>query len=151
MQDFARMKSLIAPANSELESTFARLAEHLVSSDRKGQIHFRILCETQAETYGVETGGSAYRVEDPQHASQPDLEVVTRAATWWEIAGGQLSPVEAFLAGRLRVRGDVEWGKAILGELSGGQGICDPCQPRGYRACDPDESEQPTRGESCRS
>jgi putative sterol carrier protein len=45
---------------------------------------------------------------------RPDVEIITRAETWWEIADGRLSPLEAFVKGRLRVRGKIELAKRIF-------------------------------------
>lgn len=48
---------------------------------------------------GAEVGD--YEVENP------DLEILTSTKEWQRIASGETSPLEAFLGGRLRVRGDL--------------------------------------------
>jgi len=42
------------------------------------------------------------------------VEIITRAETWWEIAEARLSPLEAFVTGRLRVRGNLERAKTVF-------------------------------------
>jgi putative sterol carrier protein len=42
------------------------------------------------------------------------VEIITEAETWWEIAERRLSPLEAFVTGRLRVRGNIERAKRVF-------------------------------------
>jgi len=48
------------------------------------------------------------------YAPNPDLEVITTEATWLQIADAELSPVEAFGQGRMRIRGNARMGVQIL-------------------------------------
>ena len=52
---------------------------------------------------------------------------MTRSETWQEIACGKLSPIEAFVSGKLRVRGDTELGKRLVKELTEDDGVVDIC------------------------
>jgi len=47
-------------------------------------------------------------------SGQADVEVITQAETWWAMAEGRLSPLDAFLSGRMRVRGNIELAKRIF-------------------------------------
>jgi putative sterol carrier protein len=58
---------------------------------------------------------------------EAELEILSKPECWWKILSGQLSPVEAFLTHRLRVRGNVEVAKKILLEIGEPKGIVDPC------------------------
>jgi putative sterol carrier protein len=49
---------------------------------------------------GEKTSTSSERADDF------DVEIITTPETWWEIATGKLAPHDAFLTGRMRVRGD---------------------------------------------
>jgi putative sterol carrier protein len=55
------------------------------------------------------------------------MEVVTSEATWRRLANGSYSPVQAFLDGALRVRGDVALGKRVLRHLGEPGGTVDVC------------------------
>jgi putative sterol carrier protein len=44
-------------------------------------------------------------------ADERNLEVVVSEETWVEMANGDLSPVDAYLAGRMEVTGDLEFAK----------------------------------------
>lgn len=40
------------------------------------------------------------------HIDRPEIEIITYKETYWKLATGDLSPVEAFLAGKMEVIGD---------------------------------------------
>jgi putative sterol carrier protein len=48
---------------------------------------------------------------------RPDLEIEAADDVWLEILGGEVSPLEAFGQGRLKVRGDLELGRVIARAL----------------------------------
>lgn len=50
-------------------------------------------------------------------AEDPDLEVLTDEATWDAISRGKISPMEAFVTGRMRVRGDIRLAHRIAAKL----------------------------------
>jgi len=56
-----------------------------------------------------------------------DLEVITSAETWNEIASGRLSPLDAFVDGKLRLRGDLPVGIKVLSHLAGTSGRVQIC------------------------
>ena len=117
MDSYARLKKLTEPTRPELAATFNRLAE-ILSKTHKGkplQLQFSIVDGEQEEptAWSVimdKDGGKV--AQEP--SAEPDVEIITRAETWWEIADGQLSPLEAFLTGRLRVRGNIERAKRVF-------------------------------------
>lgn len=63
--------------------------------------------------------------ERPDRSLRSAIEVVTAPETFQRMAAGSYSPVQAFLDGLLRVRGDVGLGKRILRHLAGPEGRVD--------------------------
>jgi putative sterol carrier protein len=112
-----RLQKLTEPMRPELATTFQRVAE-ILSKTRNGrplQLQFSIL-EKEAEEptpWSVAITKEGAQVE-PKAAERPDVEIITASETWWEIAEGKLSPLDAFLTGRLRVRGHIERAKRVF-------------------------------------
>lgn len=52
------------------------------------------------------------------HSEQPDLEILTDGDTWSKLTRGELSPLAAFVAGRVRVLGSVDLARAMVTRLS---------------------------------
>jgi putative sterol carrier protein len=48
---------------------------------------------------------------------RPDLEIVTDATSWADIASGKLAVLEAFGLGKVRVRGSIELARVIARRL----------------------------------
>jgi hypothetical protein len=49
---------------------------------------------------------------------RPDLEIITRQDTWIALLHGEITPLGAFAAGKLRVRGSLTLGRALA------RGLC---------------------------
>jgi putative sterol carrier protein len=117
MDSYVRLQRLTEPSRPELATTFQRVAE-ILSKTGNGhplQLQFSILDRDSEEptpwsvTITKESGAVAQKA-----AKRPDVEIITAAETWWQIADGQLSPLEAFITGRLRVRGNIERAKQVF-------------------------------------
>jgi putative sterol carrier protein len=101
----------------ELATTFQRVAEILshTTNGRSLKLQFSILDKDSEEPTPwsvaiTKDGGTVAQ----QAVERPDVEIITRADTWWGIAEGRLSPLEAFVTGRLRVRGNIERAKRVF-------------------------------------
>jgi putative sterol carrier protein len=100
----------------EIATTFQRVAEILKTKNgRPLQLQFSIVDNGAEEPtpWSVAITKEGAHVE-LKAAERPDVEIITGAETWWEIAEGKLSPLEAFLTGRLRVRGHIERAKRVF-------------------------------------
>jgi putative sterol carrier protein len=60
-------------------------------------------------------------------ADAADLEIVVGEGTWWEIASGRLSPVDAFSRGELRILGDTALATRLYKALAAPEGMTDVC------------------------
>lgn len=114
---YVLLQKLTKPTELELETTFRRVAE-ILSKTRNGKplkLQFSILDDKTEEptlwSVAISKGGGA-AAKGP--AERPDVEIITSAETWWQIAEGRLSPLEAFVKGRLRVRGNIERAKRVF-------------------------------------
>jgi putative sterol carrier protein len=120
---FVRIKPLVGPDRDELQATFSRMAELLADAGESGELQFRIVGAEQ-RCYSVALGQAHTKAE------RPSLEIVTRAQTWWEIAAGSVSPLQAMIDGKLRVRGDMELGERLLQHLAAAPGRTSICEVR---------------------
>jgi putative sterol carrier protein len=126
MQRFATFRPLTQRLRSEIGETLRGMSASLRQTRERGRIHFRILDATGRTDWTLELGKASKVVE--RAVGKPKLEVVTRADTWHLIAAGELSPLEAFITGKLRLRGDVEMAKRIVRHLAISEGEIDICR-----------------------
>jgi putative sterol carrier protein len=102
------------------------MAGQLGDSGEQADVQFRILDGDERRYYCLSIDCCGCQASSDR-AEDPALEIVTRAETWWQIVGGDLSPLDAFIQGKLRVRGDVDLGKRLLRQLAGSEGKVDIC------------------------
>jgi putative sterol carrier protein len=126
MKSFATFRPLIRSNRENVRTSLEQVARSLSTTGEQTRIHFRLLNSGKREAWTVHVGGKKADVQD-RHTGKPKVEVVTRVETWNEIALGKLSPLEAFVTGRLRVRGDVEMTKRMLRHLCEPNGVIDIC------------------------
>ena len=116
MDSYVRLQKLTEPTRPALAATFDRVAEILGETQKRPlQLQFSLVDggteESVAWTVAVDKDGG----KAAQRASKkPDVEIITREETWWEIANGELPPLEAFVSGRMRVRGNIGLAKRIF-------------------------------------
>jgi putative sterol carrier protein len=111
------LQKLSDPARPELAASFDRLAEILSNTRRRHslQLQFSIFDDDAEEptTWSVVSTKDGCQATQ-ERIQQPDVEIITHAQTWRDIAEGRLSPLEAFVKGRLRVRGNIQQAKRIF-------------------------------------
>ena len=117
MTTYATLPKLIESSASDLKPTFERLTDLLGDSGESAVVQFRIVDRSSRAAWTIQIRPKSSRLLS-QPAEQPDLEIVLRATTWQEIADGELSPIAAFRGGRMRVRGDYELGRRLLGRIA---------------------------------
>jgi SCP-2 sterol transfer family len=96
----------------DLGDTFERLAALIGESRLRARVHFGIvdgddLFADAVRSWSLDLGTDGCLVR-AERAPDPDLEVLASEETWWLIAEGALSPLEAFRKGAIRVRGDLK-------------------------------------------
>jgi putative sterol carrier protein len=124
----ARFQDLTNGGRADVAGTLEQFAAGLKASNLRGTVQFVIQDKDGEKTYAIHLAKNAPRVEAKASSKEPDLELLTTADTWMSIARGEISPLEAFGRGRMRVRGtNISIGPLILAHLSGGQGRVDIC------------------------
>jgi len=113
MTGYARIRRLTEAHREDIDRTFRRLADFLRDSGKSAIVRWTILSPDGRREWTFELEGLDCRLSG-EAAQIPDLELITRESTWWEIAEGRLSPLDAFLQGRMRVLGDAALGSHLL-------------------------------------
>lgn len=114
--DFARPFPRLGADGTALRPTFEQFGRHLGKPGKRVVVLFRLTGERGDETVAVTAGPDGSSVD--AGADAPDLEVLLTEDTWRQIAGGRLSPLEAFGRGRLRVRGPIRTAHALVARLA---------------------------------
>jgi hypothetical protein len=114
---YARFRPLIAPDARRVDATFVRMAELVAGLPGRAHVQFVLLDGERRRSWCLELRNKACKVKTVR-VERPDLEVVTTPEIWGRIAEGELSPIEAFLCGRLTVAGKLELAKLILRRLA---------------------------------
>ncbi len=126
--EHAVFRPLIKPKSRALKTSMTRLASELQGTSERGILQFRVLDGATRHVWCLRLKDKTVAQPGPTEET-PDLEIVLRQDTWQEIACGQLSPVDAYLGGRLRVRGDYEMAKRLLRSVSvSPDASVDPCE-----------------------
>jgi hypothetical protein len=105
----------------------AALAQRLQDLGEQGVLQVRLVgadAGDESRFWSIIAGEDSARAE---RVGRPDLEIVTTAETWRRLTDGSYSPLDAFLDGKLRVRGDVDFGKRVLRHLGEPGGSVDVC------------------------
>jgi putative sterol carrier protein len=121
MTTYARIRPIIDQRRENRDQAFLRLAELLRGTGKVATLRCTILSDTAREHWTLDLHGDECRLlKDVRTA--PNLELICKEATFWEIADGKLSPIEAFLQGRLRILGDTKLATHLLRHLADGDG-----------------------------
>ena len=123
---YVTIRSLLGRKKADVEGTFERLSEMLKQSADNGSIQFRIVDKDQPRYWNLRLDAQGCSVH-VDRVNKPDLEIITTAETWLQIAGGKLSPLIAFARRKMRIRGDEKLGKRLLKQLASSEGKTDIC------------------------
>ena len=99
--------NLLKGRSKTIDESFKRIAKALEKSRRTGAIQFTIRDARKTRCWCLTmTPEGCHEAES--ETESPDLEILTDSYTWTSIAQGEVSLLEAFGQGKLRVRGDLE-------------------------------------------
>jgi putative sterol carrier protein len=117
VSEYPKLKKLFPRKIDAAEVRVADLAESVESGAKLlkrgkdvGQLELRLVSSKGSRPYTVDVLAGDSRVTQGE-ADQPNLQVVVSEETWVEIANGDLSPVDAYLTGRMEVTGDLDFAK----------------------------------------
>lgn len=112
--DFFRpFPNLLRQKSEDVAVSFDRMAKKLSGTKRAGVIQFRLTKGRRARCWSLALSPNECRVID-REVDAPAFEVITDEATWAAIARGQIAPLEAFVGGKLRVRGNIELARSVV-------------------------------------
>ena len=117
-----RIKGRDSP--SEILQRFGSLAK---SPKIRGVIQVTIIEADSTRTTARATFGQVRTKIAKSSKVRPRVELITAPETWSQIVACELSPIEAFLKGNMRVRGDVGLAQDLLTELAGSTGLTRLC------------------------
>lgn len=119
LTDFDRpFPNLMGAERKKIDGSFAKMARSLAKSRRTGAIQFTIREGRKTRRWCLTlTPGDCHVTEAA--VDRPDLEIITSAPMWARIARGELTPLEAFGTGQVRVRGSIELARILARRVAG--------------------------------
>ena len=129
MSDYVKLKNLVDPPQREVDSTLKKLAADLGRSGERCRIQFRFLTEDGEIQRWLELGAKTQIAEGMRKREDVQIEVALKLQTWFEVAEGKLSPVEAWYGGRMGFRGDLDLARRLVkAAAASGDKLC-PFEP----------------------
>jgi putative sterol carrier protein len=111
--DFAKLKKIAKPGQRELKPAVERLAKLLESSGEVAEVQLDIVQGRATDVWNLSLERKTATTSN-KPARHPDVHIIVSRTTWQEIAEGDRSPIDAFLSGKLRVRGDTDLAKRLF-------------------------------------
>ena len=132
MNDFPTLKRLfssrITPGEAratDIAASVDELGNNLSSGTDIGRVQVRMLGDKRSTDFSLEVLAGDAKTSKAT-IDNADLEIVVSEETWTEIANGDLSPVDAYLTGRMEIAGDLSFGKRLYAKgMSGRRPIDD--------------------------
>jgi putative sterol carrier protein len=107
---FPRKLAAAEASPSDIAASMESAARHLKRGKDVGRLEVRLIGKQGSSSYTFDLLAGDCQMSKGSPA-EPDFEVVVSEETWVEIANGDLSPVDAYLAGRMELTGDLEFAK----------------------------------------
>ena len=116
---FADTWSLEGSGERDFNTVLESMRRLLGASQRTALVHFGVRegGRSQSWTFKMDSDGCTI---SSGRDSDPDLEVLVTAETWWRLVSGELAPVEAFGTGEMRVIGDLSVARRVAARLHRG-------------------------------
>jgi putative sterol carrier protein len=125
-QTFAKFSDLTRQGDTDVYASFDRMAKLLEGSGIEGKVQFSILDSGEWKPVSLHLNATRSVVER-ERMEKPELEILTKREIWERIARGVISPLEAFVTGQMRVRGNYKLGPRIIKHLAASPGRIDIC------------------------
>jgi putative sterol carrier protein len=116
--DFAKLKKLAAPGKGDSAPAFERLAKLLESSAEVADVQIDLTDGRKTDSWTVSLDRKT-AVASNGPARRPDVRIIVSRKTWQKIAGGEQSPLDAFVSGELRIRGNTELAERLFKRAAG--------------------------------
>lgn len=122
MSDYPRLKRLFAAKTvdettpADISTSMESAAQLLKRGNDVGILEVRLLGREADRSFTFSVLPGDCQVKETGTES-PSVRVVLTESTWAELASGDLSPVDAYLSGRLEVAGDLGFAKRQYAKL----------------------------------
>ncbi len=123
MRNYAKLKSLgelpvgKKATAQQIKKAAGALASALKKESSARRMRFVLLDKGKKTTFSIDHGGGKSKASRNARG-KADFEVRGSNETLSEIGAGRLSPIDAYLTGRLEIHGDLEYGKRIYARLA---------------------------------
>lgn len=127
MPEYAKLKTLVAvkAGRKASKAQLGRAANGLATALKKeratGSLRIGVLERGRFTSMDIEHGGGKAKVTKSP-TGRPTCEILGSSKTLGEIAAGRLSPVDAYLQGKLRIRGDLKYAKRVYARSAQSKG-----------------------------
>ena len=122
MSTYMKLRNQVGTGRGgNLDRIFQRMGDALGKSGERGRIQLRVI-DDKGWLHRCLCVDSTGCEVSPDFDENPDLEVIAQDKIAMQILKGTLSPVDAVLQGKMRVRGDIELAKRVLKQLGTGKG-----------------------------
>jgi putative sterol carrier protein len=116
---FAKVKTKLAePGERDLKAGFERLAKLLESSGELAEVQFDIVEGRTSDAWTLSLDRKTAAANN-RAARQPDVRIIVSRTTWQEIAAQDRSPLDAYVSGKLRIRGDTKLARRLFKRAAG--------------------------------
>jgi hypothetical protein len=105
-------------AERDLARSFGRLAELTSASALSGTVTFGVTQASAVTHFSWQLKAASPQMAR-ERAESPDLEVLLSEETWWALADGTATPLDAFGQGRIRLLGEVELARSLVAAVTG--------------------------------
>lgn len=114
LSEFAKpFPNVLGRREADIAEGFKQIAKALAKSKRTGVIQFTIGNGRKTRQWCVAMAPTGCEATETATA-RPDVEIITDAKSWADIAAGRVAPLEAFGQGKVRVRGDIELARLLV-------------------------------------
>jgi putative sterol carrier protein len=107
---FPRKLTAAEVSASDIAASMEAGARLLKRGKDVGRLEVQLIGKRGSNSYTFDVLGGECRMSKGSPADS-DFKVVVSEDTWVEIANGDLSPVDAYLSGRMQLSGDLEFAK----------------------------------------
>jgi putative sterol carrier protein len=109
-QLFRRKMEASEASAADIDDSMQAAAKLLGKGKDVGRLQVQLISKRASTYYIFDVLGGDCRVTNASSDNR-DFELVVSEETWVQLANGELSPVDAYLTGRLELTGDIEFAK----------------------------------------
>jgi len=124
--DLVLLRPMLRSKRANLEDALGRLAKEMHGLPGKGQLRLTCLVGDQWTSWTINHKEKKATLQGSRSrkSGKPTLEVITSQETARAMLAGELSPLTAFVQNRVRIRGDVDYGRRVVLHLAQRPGMC---------------------------